>query len=439
MKSQKHTPEQITKRFDEYLDHLAEALGHADRREPLRQYCSGLLLPLERKSLEPMAGALAPSTVRSTHQAMHHFVADSPWSDKALLRAVRGWTLPAIEQQGPIEAWIIDDTGTPKQGKHSVGVAVQYCGQLGKKSNCQVAVSLSIANEHASLPLAHELYLPKEWAEDRERRAKAGVPEEVEFRTKPQIALAQCRAALEAGVPAAAVLADSAYGSNPEFRDGLTELGLRYVVGVDPQTSVWPEGAGPLGPAEYCGVGPRPKRLRRDAEHQPISVRELALALRPQAFRTVEWREGSAGPMRSRFARCRVRPAHRDFDRTEPRAEEWLLIEWPESEQQPTNSWLCTLPKSTTLRQMVHLAHLRWRIERDYEELKSELGLAHYEGRSWRGFHHHASLCIAAYGFVAAQRCLFPPTAAAPRPAFTLPAVPGGFRPRGSPDAGRAA
>lgn len=438
MKSQEHSPEEFTKDFDQYIDLLAKALGHADRREPLRQYCSGLLLPGERKSVEPMAGLLAPSRVRSAHQSMNHFVANSPWSDEALLQAVRCFALPAIERQGRIEAWIFDDTGIPKQGKHSVGVAWQYCGQLGKKDSCQVAVSLSVANEHASLPVAYELYLPKEWAEDSERRAKVGVPEEISFRTKPQIALEQCRAALAAGVPPAPVLADSAYGSNTEFREELTELGMRYAVGVDPQTTVWPEGSGPLEAASYSGVGRPRTLLRRDAEHQPVSVRDLAHSLRRSAFRTVQWREGSAGMMRSRFARRRVRPAHRDYYRTELRAEEWLLIEWPEGAEEPKGYWLSTLPKSTSLKELVRLVHLRWRIERDYEELKTELGLGHFEGRSWRGFHHHASLCIAAYGFLAAQRCLFPPGATVPRPAFALPPVPGGFRPRGTPDPGRA-
>jgi SRSO17 transposase len=296
-----------------------------------------------------------------------------------------------------------------------------------------------VANDHASLPVAYELYLPKAWAEDGELRRKTGVPEELAFRTKPQIALEQCRRALFEGIDPAVVLADAAYGSNTEFRDGLTALELPYLLEVKPETSVWPEGEGPLAAAAYSGMGRPPKRLRRDEEHQPVSVRELALSLGQRAFRTVEWREGSTGPMRSRFARRRVRPAHRDYYRTEPRAEEWLLIEWPPEAQEPTKFWLSTLPKSTSLKSMVQRGHLRWRIERDYEELKSELGLGHYEGRSWRGFHHHASLCIAAYGFLAAERCLFPPGATPARPAITLPAVSAGFRPRGAPDPGRAA
>ena len=306
------SPDSTEQRFDLFVDLLASAIGHADRRAPLRAYCTGLLLPLERKSVEPMAASISPANVRSQHQSMHHFVADAPWSDQAVLDAVRSLALPIIKGHGPILAWIVDDTGHPKKGKHSVGVARQYCGQLGKQENCQVAVSLSVANESASLPIAYDLYLPADWANDRERRAAAGVPEEVEFRTKPEIALVQISAAAAEGVPRGVVVADAAYGNETKFRDALTELGLQYGVGVGPATTVWLEGTGPLPPPAYSGMGRPPRLLRRDAAHQPVSVTDLALALPPTTFRTVTWREGTLGQMRSRFCAVRVRAAHRD-------------------------------------------------------------------------------------------------------------------------------
>lgn len=219
-------------RLRSYVEALTRALGHADRAIPFRSYCTGLLLPGARKSVEPMAARIEPGRVQAAHQSLHHFVAKADWSDDALLAAVRNHVLPVIEQHGPIRGWMIDDTGIPKKGVHSVGVARQYCGQLGKQDNCQVAVTLSLAADHASLPIAHRLYLPRPWVDDPTRRARAGVPDEVVFQTKPQMALAQIRAAVQAGVPTAPVLADAGYGIDTAFRDGITELGLTYVVGI---------------------------------------------------------------------------------------------------------------------------------------------------------------------------------------------------------------
>ncbi len=218
-----------SKRFDAYTERLAAALGHADRETPFRQYTTGLLLPLERKSIEPIAARVDPAQVSAAHQSLHHFVAKSDWSDRALLATVQRQLLPVIERHGPIEAWIVDDTGFPKKGKHSVGVARQYCGQLGKQDNCQVAVSLSVANEAASLPIDYRLYLPKDWAGDPARRAKAGVPEAIDFKTKPAIALDQIRQAVADGVPQGVVLADAGYGADMKFQAALLELELTYV------------------------------------------------------------------------------------------------------------------------------------------------------------------------------------------------------------------
>jgi SRSO17 transposase len=382
-----------------------------------------------------MAARLEPGRVQAAHQSLHHLVAKAAWDDAAVLRAVRRQVLPAIERHGPVRYWIVDDTSFPKQGEHSVGVARQYCGVLGKQDNCQVAVSLSVANDQASLPIAWRLYLPQDWAANAKRRAKAGVPEEVAFATRTAIALGQIGQALEEGVPVGIVLSDAAYGVETDFRVGVSAFGLPYVVGVPSSISVWRPGTGPLPPLPYSGRGRPSTRLRRDAEHKPVSAKDLAISLPAQAWRKVPWREGSRAGLASRFTAQRVRPAHRDEKRSEPWPEEWLLIEWPKGETEPTKYWLSTLPPTTARRELVHIAKARWLIERDYQELKQELGLGQYEGRGWRGFHHHATLCIAAYGFLAAERCRFPPRERFTRGRIEAPSLPEGFRPRGAPAA----
>ena len=421
-------------RLRSYVEILTRALGHADRAVPFRSYCTGLLLPGARKSVEPMAARIEPGRVQAAHQSLHHLVAKADWSDDALLAAVRNHVLPIIEQHGPIRGWMIDDTGIPKKGVHSVGVARQYCGQLGKQDNCQVAVTLSLAADHASLPIAHRLYLPQPWADDPIRRVRAGVPDEVAFQTKPQIALAHIRAAVQAGVPPAPVLADAGYGIDTAFRDGITELGLAYIVGIQSHTSLWPPGTGPLPPKPWSGRGRPPSLVRRDADHAPMPAKALAASLPRQAWRRLAWREGSNATLAGRFAAVRVRPAHRDYNRSDPRPEEWCLIEWPKGEPEPTKYWLSTLPPTATRRAMVDQAKLRWRIERDYQDLKQELGLGHYEGRGWRGFHHHATLCIAAYGFLIAERGAFPPSDGFWPLSLQTSALPEDHRPRGAPD-----
>lgn len=321
--------------------------------------------------------------------------------------------------------WIIDDTGFPKKGRHSVGVARQYCGVLGKQDNCQVAVSVSPASEQGSLPVAWRLYLPQVWAEDAERREKAGVPESIRFETKTQIALSQIQALLAEGAPAHPVLADAGYGVDTAFRQALTDLGLPYVVGVTSAVVVWPPGIEPLPPVPYQGRGRPPVQPRRTAELQPVSVKTLAMELPPQAFQTVSWR----------FAAVRVCNAGGYAGRARLQPQQWLLIQWPADEPEPTKYWLSTLPEHTPINELVAVAHHRWRIERDYQDLKQEFGLGHYEGRGWRGFHHHASLCIAAYGFLMAERLTAQRPAAVKknfleRQALALPAD---YIPRGSP------
>jgi SRSO17 transposase len=426
-------------RFSGYVEGLVSVIGHADRARPLRDYCLGLMMPCERKSVEPMAAVTAPERTAAQHQSLLHFIGEGRWSDEKVLAKVREMVLPGIESHGPIEAWIIDDTGFPKKGTHSVGVARQYCGQLGKQDNCQVAVSLSLANRHASLPVAYRLYLPEVWASDAGRRKKAGVPAEMTFKTKPEIALEQIRAACAAGLPRGVVLMDAGYGAHSDLRTAITALGLTYVAGILSNTTVWAPGTGPLPPKPSTSGRGRPtKRLRRDATHQPVKVKELAIGLPAKAWRTVTWREGTNAPLRSRFARLRVRIARRDFKRSEPWPEEWLLIEWPEGEKEPTKYWLSTLPQNIGFARLVDRAKLRWRIERDYQELKQEVGLGHFEGRGWRGFHHHATLCIAAYGFLISERETIPPSGLLSAAPFQGSRLPQNYRPRGSAAQDRA-
>ena len=396
------------KRFASYLEGLASVIGHAGRVGPLRDYCTGLLLPCERKSVEPIAAVTAPERVGAQHQALLHFVAEGAWSDAAVLAKVHAMVLPKIERHGPIEVWIIDDTAFPKHGTHSVGVAHQYCGELGKQANCQAAVSLSVANHHASLPVAYRLYLPKAWAEDAKRRKKAGVPKEIAFQTKPKIALDQLAWACAAGLPRGVVLMDSAYGTDASLRRGARELGLDYAAAVYARTLV------------EASAGSRGK----------MTARALALGLPQRAWQTIAWRQGVAEPLRSRFARVRVHARGEGCTGDEP--EEWLLIEWPKGEKAPTKYWLCTLPSTIAFARLVDITMMRWRIERDYQDLKQEVGLGHFEGRGWRGFHHHATMCIAAYGFLISERGAIPPSQGRCEILLPQPALPTRGRPRGA-------
>ena len=416
-----HGAKDIESRFSRYVEGLVSVVGHADRVGPLHDYCLGLVMPGERKSVEPMAAITAPGRTAAQHQSLLHFVGQGGWSDAEVLGKVQEMVLPSIERYGPIEAWIIDDTSFPKQGRHSVGVAHQYCGQLGKQANCQVAVTLSLANHDASLPVAYRLYLPKAWAEDDVRRVKAKVPEDIAFKTKPEIALEQIRWACEIGLPGDMALLDAGYGHDSKLRAGITELGRTYVAGIQPQTLVRKPGVRP---------GIPPKKGRRDAPHT-TSVKDLARGLSAKAWRTIKWREGTNEWLSSRFARVRVHVAS-SHERPKKPTKEWLLIEWPEGEDAPTKYWLSTLPKNITFRDLVDAAKLRWRVERDYQELKQEVGLGHYEGRGWRGFHHHATLCIAAYGFLISERETIPPSRPRSAPLFPQLAIPDSYRPRGS-------
>ncbi len=348
--------------------------------------------------------------IEAMRQRLQQCVSISGWSDRELLNRL------ALKLDGElpgIEALVVDDTGHPKKGCHSVGVARQYSGTLGRVDNCQVAVSLHLAGEQGSGCIAYGLYLNQEWAADAARRNIVGVPSEIPFRAKWQISLQQIDTALEAGVRRHVVLADAGYGDITDFRDGLTARGLEYVVGVKGDQIIWtPESDPRVVPQKPHLRGKRPTRYRDD-DHPPVSIRVLAQRLK---FRGVSWREGTKGWQKSRFAVARVRTASRHYNGRAPGDEQWLLCEWPKSEKEPTGYWLATLPSTTSVAALVRKAKLRWRVERDYQDLKNEVGLDHFEGRTWRGFHHHAALCAVAHGFLALRRALFPPEEAAVDP-----------------------
>jgi SRSO17 transposase len=416
------------------MEHLAAGLGHADRHAGLKGYCTGLILPGVRKSVEPMAARVDPLHASARHQALHHFVAKAEWSDADMLRRVIQWVVPRMDWSAG-GYWIIDDTGFPKKGMHSVGVARQYCGVLGKQDNCQVAVSISLASEQASIPVAWRLYLPQAWAQDARRREKAGVPPQIKFATKPEIALQQLEQLMHEGAPRHCVLADAAYGVDTAFRRRLSALGLSYVVGVTSSVVVWPPGVEPLPPRPYSGRGRPPVMPRRTRQRQPLSVKDLAQQLPSSAFQTISWREGTNQVLTGRFAAVRVRHAGGNAGKARLQPQQWLLIEWPAGDAEPLKYFLSNLPADMAINDLVTKAHMRWRIERDYQDLKQELGLGHYEGRGWRGFHHHAALTIAAYGFLVAERLAAGRTVGAKKNfiARQVPALPADYIARGSP------
>lgn len=317
------------------MEGLAHAVGHADPRERLKGYAKGLL-PGERKSIEPMAARFYPGRVQAARRSLHHLVAKATWSDEAALAEMRRRVLPPMQQRGPIVAWIVDDAGIPRRGGDWVGVARRYRSQSGREENCQVAVSLSVATSQASLPIGWRLYLPEDWARDRGRRRWAGVPKGIEFETKPEIALGMIRRAVEEEVPVGVVLADAAYGSDTKFREGLIRLGLEYVVGVPSSVSLWRPGVQPLPAKPSQKKGRPPKRPRRSADHEPVPACELAPEAAERAFQAVRWRKAGKQWLRSRFLAVRVRPAHRDYWRSGPHAEQWPLMEWPRGAQEPS-------------------------------------------------------------------------------------------------------
>jgi SRSO17 transposase len=379
------------KRLDTFLAEMLAPLGRRDRQHWGGVYLRGLLLDGERKS----AGAMAARLPDGNEQNLQQFLSQSPWAWKPLWQHMA----ERLERAFPnAVAWIIDDTGFPKKGEHSVGVARQYSGTLGKTANCQIAVSLHRTDRQGSSPLGFRLYLPKEWTDDRGRCRAAGVPEEIGFQTNWQLALELVDQALEWGLDKPpAVLADASYGDVTAFREALKQRGLAYAVGISKSLAVWPEPPGGAIPA-WNRRG-RPTRCVRYGEKKPVSVKELARA-NEKRFRKVTWREGSRGKLASRFWATRANTAHNWNHGQAPGPEVWLLVEWPVGENEPAKYYLCDLPKDVSLRRLVATARGRWRVEQDYQQLKEELGLDHFEGRSWTGWHHHVTMVMLAHLFL---------------------------------------
>lgn len=376
-------------RLEGFLEQVGDVLGHAKRRASFAAYAVGLLSEGERKSVEPIAARAhgKPEEVDAAHQRLLHFLSDSNWSDSGVRRVAAHFGLSAMTARERVESWILDDTGFLKQGKHSVGVQRQYTGSAGKVTNCQVGVSLSVTTRTEHLPIDFELYLPKSWTEDDARRQEARIPSELVFKTKPELGLEMVRRAVEANLPRGVVLADSAYGASSDLRLGLRRLKLDYSVGVDPKTKVF----------ELDDVVNRGGAA--------ISVKELALKLKAKGkYRRVTWREGTKGKLSARFAMRRVTPCREQGRALKEREPVWLLIEWRDGEDEPANYFFSSLPSHVRRKELVRITMQRWRTERVYEDLKGELGLDHFEGRRFPGWHHHVSVALCCYAFVVAER-----------------------------------
>ena len=395
----------LDRELTEYIESMTDGMGRPERRSAMGLYMTGLLLDGERKSIEPMAARLVDSAneVEAMRQRLQQCVAVSPWAASEMFGRIGR----RLDRELPqVEAFVVDDTGFPKKGKHSVGVARQYSGTLGRVDNCQVATSLHLASEFGSGCIGMRLYLPESWTSDPARCRKAGVPDDAEFAPKWKNALSLIDEALAAGVRKHVVLGDSAFGDVTEFREGLTERGLPYLLHAQGALVVWPPDTAFVVPKRRVNNGRHPSLPQPSPRTKPLSLSALAAEL---DYRRVTWREGSRGKQTSRFAAVRVRPAHKHVAGRGPGPEQWLLCEWPSTEDGPSKFFLSSLPSTIPLRELVRLAKLRWRIERDYQEMKGELGLDHFEGRTWTGFHHHAVLCSAAHAFLALRRALFPP------------------------------
>jgi len=392
----------------EFVDDLLDGMGRIERRSAMRHYIEGLLLDGERKSMEPMARRLVSdeSEVEAMRQRMQECVAQAKWAeDEMFARLAR----KVDTELAGTEALILDDTGFPKKGVHSVGVQRQYSGTLGRVDNCQVGVSLHLGGERGSCCIGMRLYLPEEWADDRKRCATAGVPDDVTFKTKHEIAFDQLDAATRWGVRKHVVLADAGYGVDTAFRAGLAERGYSYVVSITSAVGVWKPGSEVVPPRQpkKRKVG-RPRKYFR-SRSRPVSVLDLATELGTKSLKQLTWREGSDGPKQSRFGAIRVRTARGHTKGAAPGPEVWMMWAWPLDAEKPNKFWLSNLPATTSLKRIVYLAKLRWRVERDYQEMKGEVGLDHYEGRSWRGWHHHCALVAVAHAFLTLQRVLSPP------------------------------
>jgi SRSO17 transposase len=392
-------------RLTTYFEKIGEHLPRREQRESFATYFYGILSDGERKSVEPIAARACgePEGTKRSHDRLLHFLGQSPWSDRAVRREAARHAIAAMAEREPVTTWILDDTGFLKQGSHSVGVQRQYTGSAGKVTNCQIGVSLSVASRGEHVPIDFALYLPKTWLDSPARRLEARIPADTIFKTKIELGLDLVVRALDDGLPGEIVLADAAYGSSVEFRNGLVAYGLDYAVGVNGTSKVWTLDA----------------RGRRSKD--AASAVDLGVRLGRKAFRHVMWRDGTRGPLFSKFCFRRVIVAHDDGTPAEDRDPVWLVIEWPDGESRPTKFTLTTLPRRMSKKQIVRTTKERWRTERAYEELKGELGLDHYEGRSFPGWNHHVSVVLCCYAFVVAERVRrFPPSTRRVRPSRSL-------------------
>jgi SRSO17 transposase len=419
----------LRERLESFVRPLLAPTGRVERRTALEQYVLGLLLEGERKSLQPMAQRLssAAEEADALRQRMQQAVGKAVWDD-ALVR--QRLTQRVLAELPDVEALVVDDTGFPKKGRYSPAVSRQYSGTFGRTDNGQVAVSLHLAGAQGSSAIAMRLFLPECWNDDQERRKRAHIPKDVRHRKKWEISLSQIDEALSWGVPRFVVLVDSDYGDCSAYRQGLRERELPYVVRIEGKTGVWAPGTGPIPPEqrERKRTG-RPPRRYKDGKDKPISAHGLVEKLGRRSCREVSWAEGTKGPQTGWFHAVRVRTARGHANGLPPGPEEWLLSEWREDGEH--RLWLSSLPADTPLERLVYLAKLRWRVERDYQEMKGELGLDHFEGRTWQGFHHHATLVMVAHAFLAIQRTLFPPEGQ------SLDATGRSCRPAGAPDSHR--
>lgn len=382
-------------RLESYFGEIGGVLGDERRRASFAMYAMGLFGDGERKSVEPIAARACadPDETKRAHDRLLHFMTDSKWCDREVRSLAAQHALSAMTAREPVLAWIVDDTGEIKQGTHSVGVQRQYTGTAGKITNCQIAVSLSITTKTEHLPVDFELYLPKCWTNDDARRQEARIPDGIEFRTKPELALEMIRRAVADELPPGVVLADSAYGDSSDFREQIRRLNLDYAVGIKTTTKVWP----------VDRFGPR--------RGEALSVKKLAQRLGRKKFRSTMWRDGTRGLLWSRFARLRVVVEHDDGSDAAEREDLWLLIEWPDNESEPTKYTLSSLPRTMSKQQLVRLIKERYRTERMYEDIKGELGFDHYEGRRFPGWHHHVSVVLCCFAFIVAERVRrFPPS-----------------------------
>jgi len=387
-------------RLEKYFERIGNVLDDDKRRASFATYAIGLLSDGERKSMEPIAARSCadPARIDAEHQRLAHFVSNSNWPDMEVRREAAAYALEVLTKREPVVAWIFDDTGFLKQGTHSVGVQRQYTGSAGKITNCQIGVSLTVATPTEHVPIDFELYLPESWTGDPARRQEARIPAEVQFQTKPELAIAMLRRAVATGVPRGIALCDAAYGHSSPLRRACRGLELPYGMAVMSTDRVW-----------------RLDRRGRRVDDEPVTIEDFAVGLGRGAFRKTTWRQGSKAPLSSYFAMERVRMVQGDgVDNGEPEMV-WLLMEWEYGESAPTKHHVLWFPKQSRIRltrkKAVRIVKQRWRTERVYEDLKGELGLDHFEGRRFRGWHHHVSVALACFAFVVAERArAFPPS-----------------------------